>query len=217
MQVISGSLKGLVIETTTKQKTDTGLRPTTNYSKQVLFNLLTNNKIIKKEIEGTVVMDGFAGTGAVGIEFFSRGAGHITFVECNLENVKQLKNQTAKLGISCSVVADFLPSNKGIKTQFDIIFLDPPYSEGKGKIIQTVKTFANENLQEDGLIILEVLNDKRNLAELKKHLEKKDILKNLVYERESGSKTYFLFFKKSSQLKASEDSGEFDEKVDILE
>lgn len=196
MQIISGTLKGLTLETTKTQKLDKSLRPTTSYSKQVLFNLLNNNKIIGTEIEGKVILDGFAGTGAVGIEFFSRGASHITFVDSNPENVKQLKLQTAKFGVSANIIMAFLPDNKKIKTQFDIIFLDPSYEEGKGKIVQTVKNLLNENLAEDGLLVLEILNNTKQIEELKKHLEKKQILLNLIYERESSSKTYFLFFKK---------------------
>ena len=196
MQIISGTLKGLTLETTKTQKLDKTLRPTTSYSKQVLFNLLHNNKVIGMEIEGKLILDGFAGTGAVGIEFFSRGASHITFVDSNPENVKQLKLQTAKFGVSANIIMAFLPDNKKIKTQFDIIFLDPSYEEGKGKIVQTVKNLLNENLAEDGLIVLEILNNTKQLEELKKHLEKKEILLNLIYERESSSKSYFLFFKK---------------------
>jgi 16S rRNA (guanine966-N2)-methyltransferase len=196
MQIISGTLKGLTLETTKTQKLDKTLRPTTSYSKQVLFNLLHNNKVIGTEIEGKLILDGFAGTGAVGIEFFSRGASHVTFVDSSPENVKQLKLQTAKFGVSASIIQAFLPDNKKIKTQFDIIFLDPSYEEGKGKIVQTVKNLLNENLAEDGLIVLEILNHKKQIEELKKHLEKKEILLNLIYERESSSKTYFLFFKK---------------------
>lgn len=195
MQIVSGRLKGLIVETTSKQKLDKTLRPTTSYSKQVLFNLLENNKFIKTEIEGKIVLDGFAGTGAVGIEFFSRGASHITFVECNPENIKQLKLQTAKLGISCSIISAFLPENEKLKTKFDIIFLDPSYQEGKGKIAQTIKNLLEDNLTEEGILILEVLNNKKDLEELKKHFEKKNVLLNLIYERDSNSKTIFLFFK----------------------
>ena len=195
MQIISGLFKGLVVKTTAKQKVDKTLRPTTSYSKQVLFNLLNNNTTVKTEIEGKVIMDGFAGTGAVGFEFFSRGATHVTFVEANLENVKQLKENIAKFGISASVISAFLPNNEHIKTKFDIIFIDPPYTEGKGKIAQTIKNLLQDNLYEDGILILETLNRKKDLEEFKTHLAKKAVLENLIYERDSSSKTVFLFFK----------------------
>jgi len=195
MQIISGTLKGLTIEISTKQKEDKYLRPTTSYSKQVLFNLLNNNKEVQTEIEGKVVLDAFAGTGAVGFEFASRGASHITFVEANEANIKQLKINTAKLGVSSNIILGFLPKNEKIKSKFDIIFLDPPYNDGKGKIVQTIKNLLQDNLLENGIIILETINFRKEILELKNQMEKKGISQNLVYERESGSKTSFFFFR----------------------
>lgn len=194
MYIISGSLKGRPIKTTKKQDEDKALRPTTDYAKQVLFNLLNNNSVVATEIVGKKVMDAFAGTGAIGFEFFSRGAGHITFVESSLENVKQLKLQSANLGVPSIVISKFLPTDE-IKEKFDIIFADPSYNEGKGKIAQVVKNFLELNLEENGIIILEVLNQKKNVEEIKKHFEKKGILNNIIHEKEA-SKAYFIFFKK---------------------
>jgi 16S rRNA (guanine966-N2)-methyltransferase len=194
MRIISGNLKRLPIKTLSRSKAGPRLRPTSNYSKQLLFNLLKSNKFISREIEGCVVMDGFAGTGAVGIEFFSRGASHITFVDCEPLNIKQLKHQTIELGISCDIIRTFLPDTKKIKSKFDIIFLDPPYTDGKGKIVQTVKNLLN-NLAEDGLIILETVTGKKNKEEMQKHLQKKGVISKLIHEKEASSKTCFLFFK----------------------
>lgn len=195
MKIISGNLKSLSIKTLNVKGIKSPIRPTSNYSKQLLFNLLKNNKFISHDIEGKVIMDGFAGTGAVGIEFFSRGASHITFVECDPSHIKQLKHQTAKLGVSCDIIKDFLPSSKKIKSKFDIIFLDPPYTDGKGKIAQTVKNlFAN--LTENGLIILETTFGRREEAEMEKHLQKRDIINNVIYQKQVSSTTRFMFFKK---------------------
>jgi 16S rRNA (guanine(966)-N(2))-methyltransferase RsmD len=195
MQVISGKLKGLVIETSSKQKQDSTLRPTTSYSKQVLFNLLNNNSIVNTDFTEKTILDCFAGTGAVGFEFASRGASHITFVEASEESLKQLKINSAKLGVSADFIFTFLPKNEKIKNKFDVIFLDPPYADGKGKIAQTIKNLLKENLLESGILILETVNFKKDLEELKTQLQKKEISHNLVYERESGSKTSFLFFR----------------------
>lgn len=195
MKIISGNLKGLGLKISTKQNEDDLLRPTTSYSKQVLFNLLNNNPIVKTEIEGKIVLDGFAGTGSVGFEFASRGASHITFIECNDVHIKQLKINAANLGVSANVITAFLPKNEKIKNKFDIIFIDPPYTDGKGKIAQTIKNLLSKNLLEDGILILETVNFKKDLEELEKHLIKKEVQNNLVYTRESGSKSVFLFFK----------------------
>lgn len=195
MHVTSGTLKGLKIQTTKRQSEILDLRPTTGYSKQVLFNLLKNNRIVQIEIENSLVLDGFSGTGSVGIEFFSRGAAHITFVDSNLENTKQIKLQTAKLGVSSTVISGFFPKLPSLKSKFDIIFLDPPYNEGKGKVAQTIKNLLEGHLLDNGILILETLNNKEEIEKLKLHLGKKSILLNIALERESGSKTCFIFFK----------------------
>src|SRR5437762_7734858 len=71
MRVIAGSLKGRRLKTPTWE----GLRPTSDKLRETLFN------IIGVRIPGARVLDGYAGTGALGIEAISRGAAHVTFVE----------------------------------------------------------------------------------------------------------------------------------------
>src|SRR5215470_14413771 len=71
MRVIAGSLKGRRLQTPTWE----GLRPTSDKLRETLFNILA------PRIAGARVLDGYAGTGALGIEALSRGAAHVTFVE----------------------------------------------------------------------------------------------------------------------------------------
>src|ERR1051325_7109635 len=71
MRVIAGEFKGRRLETPTWD----GLRPTSDKLRETLFNILASR------IVGARVLDGFAGTGAIGIEALSRGASHVTFVE----------------------------------------------------------------------------------------------------------------------------------------
>src|SRR2546422_9615466 len=71
MRVIAGSLKGRRL----KAPTWDGLRPTSDKLRETLFN------IVAPRIRGARVLDGYAGTGALGIEAISRGAAHVTFVE----------------------------------------------------------------------------------------------------------------------------------------
>src|SRR5581483_6593272 len=73
MRVIAGSLKGRQL----KAPTWPGLRPTSDKLRETLFNVLA------PRIAGARVLDGFAGTGAIGLEALSRGAAHVTFVEKN--------------------------------------------------------------------------------------------------------------------------------------
>ena len=71
MRVIAGRFKGRRLKTPSW----TGLRPTSDKLRETLFNILA------PRLEGARVLDGFAGTGAVGIEALSRGVAHVTFVE----------------------------------------------------------------------------------------------------------------------------------------
>src|SRR5262249_19915687 len=71
MRVIAGTLKGRRLKTPTWE----GLRPTSDKLRETLFNVLGSR------IAGARVLDGYAGTGAVGIEALSRGAAHVTFID----------------------------------------------------------------------------------------------------------------------------------------
>src|SRR5512139_1349027 len=71
MRVIAGQFKGRRLKTPTWK----GLRPTSDKLRETLFNILS------PRVGGARVLDGYAGTGAVGIEALSRGAAHVTFIE----------------------------------------------------------------------------------------------------------------------------------------
>jgi 16S rRNA (guanine966-N2)-methyltransferase len=102
------------------------LRPTASKVRQAIFNILVG------KIDGSRFLDLYAGTGAVGIEALSRGAGHVVFVEDNPARVGIIKNLVEKFGFigRASVVraaaASFLKESP--QGSFDIIFLDPPYA-----------------------------------------------------------------------------------------
>lgn len=122
MRVITGKAKGIQLKTPDGLQT----RPTTDRVKEALFS------IIQFELVGAKVLDLFGGTGQLGIEALSRGAGSAVFVDasekaCALirENLKRTKmEQQGKV-----VRSDYLDYLKRAKEQFQIIFLDPPYAE----------------------------------------------------------------------------------------
>jgi 16S rRNA (guanine966-N2)-methyltransferase len=109
------------------------LRPTPDRVKETLFNWLA------PYIEGSNCLDLFAGSGALGFEALSRGAGHVVMVEQNKSLADQLRNQSDTLGanaleIICTDVSNWL---RHCKQTFDIVFLDPPYDSGQaGNITQ---------------------------------------------------------------------------------
>jgi 16S rRNA (guanine(966)-N(2))-methyltransferase RsmD len=121
MRIVAGTLRGRRIEAPTWE----GLRPTSDKLRETLFNVLGPT------IEGARVLDGYAGTGAIGIEALSRGAAHVTFVERDPRAVALIAANLQRCGIAdryAIIRARFAgaegPPDGG---PFDLIFLDPPY------------------------------------------------------------------------------------------
>lgn len=121
MRVIAGRLKGRRLDAPQWE----GLRPTSDKLRETLFNVLA------PRIQGAVVLDGYAGTGAVGIEALSRGARHVTFVERDPRAAALIETNLKHCGvldryaiIRARVAGTERPPGGG---RFDLIFLDPPY------------------------------------------------------------------------------------------
>jgi len=143
--VIAGRYKGRRLETPSWE----GLRPTSDKLRETLFNILA------PRIEGTRVLDGFAGTGAVGIEALSRGAGHVTFVEKDPRALALIEANLA----DCGIVADYnirrgdvLAALRNLGAAFDLILLDPPYD--LHPVSPTLEAAA-ACLSDGGLLVLE--------------------------------------------------------------
>ena len=122
MRIIGGRLKGRVLELPARY----GARPTTDFAREALFNILDN----EYDFEGMNVLDLFGGTGAISFEFASRGASRVYCVEMSRENAAFIKKEAGRLGLENVTtvrdnVFDFLPV---CKEKFDIIFADPPYA-----------------------------------------------------------------------------------------
>ncbi|MEX2353659.1 MAG: 16S rRNA (guanine(966)-N(2))-methyltransferase RsmD [Gammaproteobacteria bacterium] len=105
----------------------TGLRPTPDRVRETLFNWLAPH------IEGAHCLDLYAGTGILGFESLSRGAATATLVDSNPAVVKMLETQAKKLEtdsaeIICTDARQWMKHNR---KQFDIVFLDPPYSKNE--------------------------------------------------------------------------------------
>jgi 16S rRNA (guanine966-N2)-methyltransferase len=101
-----------------------GLRPTPERIRETLFNWLGST------IEGSRCLDLFAGTGALGLEALSRGAGEVVFVENSANAAAVLKESADGLeATGASIVkADAVKYLKGEPEPFDIVFLDPPFA-----------------------------------------------------------------------------------------
>jgi 16S rRNA (guanine966-N2)-methyltransferase len=121
MRIIGGKYKGRKLPFM-KEGT---LRPTTDYAREALMNILYN----ALEFEECTVLDLFAGTGTMTMELLSRGVKYSTCVELNRVHFNYIKNAAAFLeekNISI-LLADVFSFIKKNETNFDIVFADPPY------------------------------------------------------------------------------------------
>ena len=125
MRIVAGEFRGRQLVSPTWE----GLRPTSDRLRETLFNILGPS------VHGARVLDGYAGTGAIGIEALSRGAASVTFVEknpraaklieTNLALVKAPRSAIIRAGIE-EAASRLIPGT--IDASFDLIILDPPYA-----------------------------------------------------------------------------------------
>lgn len=121
MRIISGFLKGKQLH----PPTGLPVRPTTDFAKEALFNIL-NNLI---DFEGLKVLDLFAGTGNISYELASRGALKIVSIDSNPKCVAYIKQQSSALNLPVIEVmkTDVFRYLEKTDAKFDLIFADPPY------------------------------------------------------------------------------------------
>lgn len=148
MRIISGKFGGRHL---VDFKAD-HIRPTTDRVKESLFNILMS------EIEGAQVLDLFAGTGNLGIEAYSRGATAVTFVEKNRKSVKIIRENLRLLQISENVKLleeDVFSFLKKCDELFNIVLIDPPFTEEFGdEVMQAVSESTLVN-QQDLVVAIE--------------------------------------------------------------
>ena len=129
-------------------------RPTTDFGKEGLFNILEHSIDINK----IKVLDLFAGTGNISFEFISRGALLVHSIDSNFKAFQFIKNTSASLGIKqqCHLMTktDAYKFLEKSDNQYDIIFADPPFDyEDYDAIVVSIK--VNNRLKAKGLIIIE--------------------------------------------------------------
>lgn len=180
MRIISGTLKKQLFSPPKGFPS----RPTTDFAKEGLFNIL-DNEVAMMDLN---ILDLFAGTGNISFEFASREAGQITSVDKNFRCIKFMKDFSKKHGIASAmnvVKADAIKFVGNNHQSYDLIFADPPFEDKlHHELIKVV--MEGSILAEDGLFILE--HSKHN---------KFDDQKGFQHARRYGH-VVFSFFKHDS-------------------
>lgn len=132
MRIVAGRFRGRAIAAPEHE----GLRPTSDRVRESAFNILAHG-IQDFELEGARVIDLFAGTGALGLEAMSRGAGYCLFVEDNADARALIRTNVEAFGLQGETrifrrdATDLGPA--GNMEAYDLAFLDPPYGKGLGE------------------------------------------------------------------------------------
>jgi 16S rRNA (guanine(966)-N(2))-methyltransferase RsmD len=148
VRVIAGSLKGRRLKAPTWE----GLRPTSDKLRETLFNVLA------ARVRGARVLDGYAGTGALGIEALSRGAASVTFVDRDTRAEALVADNLAHCGVAggyaiirASVERAIDDLRAATRDPFDLILLDPPYDARPDAVLAA----SADLLAPGGLVVLE--------------------------------------------------------------
>lgn len=162
MRIISGKKRGLRLAAVGKGDIAAHLRPTSDRVRESIFNLLMGGAY-GDPIGGARVLDLFAGTGALGLEAWSRGATHVTFVDDGAKALSLLRQNIELCGARGDtrlVRRDATRLTPCSGDPFGLIFLDPPYGQGLGQTALT-GALAGGWIAPNGVIVVE---DSRAIA-----------------------------------------------------
>ena len=146
MRIIGGKLKRKKLGPVPGQ----GIRPTADRVRESIFNILAPS------VGQAVVLDLFAGSGNISLEFLSRGCSSVTTVEISRKYSFHIKNVIEELfpGKSNVLSQDAVKFCKNAELDFDLIFADPPYSSKQTEDLPKF-IFDNESLKESCVVIIE--------------------------------------------------------------
>jgi 16S rRNA (guanine966-N2)-methyltransferase len=150
VRIVGGHLSGRSLRAPRGQTT----RPTSDKVRQAIFNIL-----FSRDAPMVKVLDLYAGSGALGLEAISRGAGHVDFVESDRHAADAIVENAKALGVDAQIrvfrdkVAGFKKRLCASERDYDLVFIDPPYADRGAQ--QLALDLASEVLAEGGLVVLE--------------------------------------------------------------
>jgi 16S rRNA (guanine966-N2)-methyltransferase len=192
LRIISGSAGGRRLFTPGNPQHNRHIRPTSDRSREAIFNIIGFDRL-----KDSVVLDLFAGTGALGIEALSRGAAHAFFVDnyqpavnlisrnlsvCDFSELSHLLKRDLSKGLF--FLKSLLQNLNDSTTNFDLVFLDPPYDEEQAVFFLS-ELQANQLLNPASLVIFE----DRSQAKLPEHVEGL----SLFDQRKYGDTGFWLY------------------------
>lgn len=199
LRIIGGKFKGRKLAKSDHLK---DLRPTKDYVRENIFNILTANKKILEtgfSIVDCNVLDVCCGTGAIGFEALSRGAKYVKMIEKNPLHVELVKKNQQILDAKDNVEIVHMDANRLSinSTFFDLIYLDPPYADNPISIVNNL--IKNNWLQFGSILVVEV----GAIAEIINLFE--DRIKNgfiakkleLLEKRKYGSTVFYFIYCKN--------------------
>ena len=180
MRIISGLNGGQKIKVPNNFK----IRPTTDQSKEGIFNIISNYY----DVDKLEVLDLFSGTGNISYEFASRGAKYIRAVEINFKHYNFIKSEIKRMNLNIDVIKSDVFKYLNVNSdKFDIIFADPPYNIDINKYeIIIDKIFNSKIINNNGLLIIEHSN-KIKLNNFNKY-----------YQTRKYGGCFFTFFKNTN-------------------
>jgi len=155
MRIIAGTLKNSTLYLPKNKNT----RPLKDMVRESIFNFLMHSNKIPFQLEKSIVLDLFAGTGSFGLECISRKAEKVYFVENDKYAIQFLKKNIDKLQVQKKTkilnknVFDILKKKNVFESKLNLIFCDPPFKKSNiEKIVESI--FINDLLKKNGIIIL---------------------------------------------------------------
>ncbi len=158
MRIVGGRWKGLSIEG--PQGRDI-TRPTTDRVREAMASMVLS--VFDLDMSRVSVLDAFAGSGAIGTEFLSRGALHVTFTDRDREAINRIRSNMRTLKAQSSEYATYagdifqMAGNKDLDgAPFNCIVLDPPYKMEAAEVDALIRSLADNNaIAHDACIIYE--------------------------------------------------------------
>ena len=179
MRIIRGKFKNKRLFFPKNLKT----RPLKNSVRENIFNILEHSKKIDIKIENSKVLDLYSGCGSFGLESLSRNAAEVSFVERDIDALKSLKKNIKNLKVKDEIfifekdVFNFI-HHFNLKKRFNIIFMDPPYSDKK--FIDIFDLFLEREVFNRNCVVI-VHRETNSLNKL--DFKNLNIIENRVYGR----------------------------------